>query len=352
MSHPVDPTFRLNAPFRTDFGRNEHDTQGAVKRGREGGDHTEYGHADRAAAQTGSFAKAGHRLHIFTPAVAKQINTFEKEYGLTLFDRSRSGVQLTKAGKEFVEDAQMIVRQCEESLRRAQRRCTDGIATVRLGVSILRPGNRILDLWQRDAGKHTDIRLELVSMPDDSEAINDIITHLGEDVDLISTAFDTGYWNDTCNTLALDSEPLCVAVPRNHALARHALLTLKDLEGTRIRILKRHRGANDTARDLSEQCPAIDLIDIDHYDLDTFNDCAESGDLLIPKPTWASAHPQLVNVAVDWPEPVVMHYGLLYPLDASPVIHTLWNFSPQTEISNRDRPTKPRRCSGVKCGNL
>lgn len=196
MSHPVDPTFRLNAPFRTDFGRNEHDTQGAVKRGREGGDHTEYGHADRAAAQTGSFAKAGHRLHISTPAVAKQINTFEKEYGLTLFDRSRSGVQLTKAGKEFVEDAQMIVCQCEESLRRAQRRSTDGIATVRLGVSILRPGRRILDLWQRDAGKHTDIRLELVSMPDDSEAINDIITHLGEDVDLISTAFDTGYWND------------------------------------------------------------------------------------------------------------------------------------------------------------
>lgn len=79
----------------------------------------------------------------------------------------------------------MIVRQCEESLRRAQRRSTDGIATVRLGVPILHPGRRILDLWQRDAGKHTDIRLELVSMPDDSEAINDIVTHLGEDVDLI-----------------------------------------------------------------------------------------------------------------------------------------------------------------------
>lgn len=273
-----------------------------------------------AVAQTGSFAKAGRLLHISTPAVAKQVNTFEREYGLTLFDRSRSGVQLTKAGKEFVEDAQMIVRQCEEILRRAQRRSADGIATVRLGVSILRPGRRILDLWQRDAGKHTDIRLELVSMPDDSEAINDIITHLGEDVDLISTAFDTGYWDDTCDTLALDSEPLCVAVPRNHALARRAQLTLKDLEGTRIRILKRHRGANDTARDLLEHHPAIDLIDIDHYDLDTFNDCAESSDLLISKPMWAGIHPQLVNVAVDWPEPVIMHYGLLYPLDATPVI--------------------------------
>ena len=25
-------------------------------------------------------------------------------------------------------------------------------------------------------------------------------------------------------------------------------------------------------------------------------------------------------MAVDWPDPVVMHYGLLYPLDATPVI--------------------------------
>lgn len=33
----------------------------------------------------------------------------------------------------------MIVRQCEEILRRAQRRSADGIATVRLGVSILYP---------------------------------------------------------------------------------------------------------------------------------------------------------------------------------------------------------------------
>ena len=37
---------------------------------------------------------------------------------------------------------------------------------------------------------------------------------------------------------------------------------------------------------------------------------------------WAGIHPQLVNVAVDWPEPVIMHYGLLYPLDATPAIRT------------------------------
>ncbi|KFI96860.1 LysR family transcriptional regulator [Bifidobacterium stellenboschense] len=298
-----------------------------------------------AAAQTGSFARAGRRLHISTPAVVKQVNTFEKEHGLTLFERSRSGVTPTKAGQEFVEDEQMIVRQCEEILRRAQRRGATNSASVRLGVSMLRPGCRILDLWQRDAGKHTDIRLELVSMPDDSEAINDIIAHLGEDIDLISTAFDAGYWDGACNTLALDSEPLCVAVPRDHALARRARLTLDDLEGTRIRILKRHRGANDTVRDLLEHHSAIELIDIDHYDLDTFNDCAESGDLLISKPMWAGVHPQLVNVAVDWPEPIVMHYGLLYPTDPSPAIRTFVTRINELALSVRNpRPymTKPK----------
>ena len=83
-----------------------------------------------AAARTGSFAKAGRLLHMSTPAVAKQVNTFEKEYGLMLFERSRSGVTPTKAGREFVEDARMIVRQYEEIIRRMQRRAATNAGSV------------------------------------------------------------------------------------------------------------------------------------------------------------------------------------------------------------------------------
>ena len=299
-----------------------------------------------AAARTGSFAKAGRALHISTPAVAKQVGTFEREYGLTLFDRSRGGVTPTRAGREFVEDARMMVRQCEGILRRARLHAASEHAAVRLGVSMLRPGRRILDLWQRDAGAHAGIRLELVSMPDDSESVNDVITHLGEDVDVVSTAFDAGYWDGTCETLALAREPLCVAVPRDHALARRARITLDDLEGARVRVLRRARGSNDTARDLLERRPAIEVIDIDHYDLDTFNDCAESGDLLVSKPMWADVHPQLVNVAVDWPEPVVMHYGLLYPIDASRQVRTF--VSCIAELSGNAGETRsPRHVSSA-----
>lgn len=273
-----------------------------------------------AAADAGSFAKAAERLCISTPAVAKQINTFEHEYGLTLFDRSRTGVRPTPAGEEFIADARMIMRQCRQIVRRAQRRSTSDDTPVRLGVSMLRPGRRVLDLWQRDAGRHTDIMLELVSIPDDMETINDTIMHLGDTIDVISTAFDARYWEGVCGTLAIDRETLCVAVPRDHALARRPKLTLDDLEGTRIRLIRRAHGGNDVARDQLERRPAIELMDIDHYDLDTFNECAEAGDLLISKPMWDGVHPRFVNVPVDWPEPADMSYGLLYPLNPEPQV--------------------------------
>lgn len=273
-----------------------------------------------AAAQTGSFAKAGRRLHVSTPAIAKQVTTFEREYGIVLFDRSRSGVTLTPAGEEFVGDARTVMRRCGEILDRARRRGDTDTTPVRLGVSMLRPGRRILDLWQRDAGRHPQIRLELVSLPDDKQTISEIVTHLGETVDMISTAFDADYWGHACGTLALDFEPFCLAVPRGHALSRRPVITFDDLVGARIRILARRRGGDDTARELLSAIPGVTLTDIDHYDLDTFNDAADAGDLLVSKPMWDGVHPLLVNVPVAWPEPVGLSYGLLYPREPSPAV--------------------------------
>ncbi|KFI50705.1 LysR family transcriptional regulator [Bifidobacterium callitrichos] len=276
-----------------------------------------------AAAETGSFAAAARRLHISTPALAKQVNTFEREYRITVFDRSRSGVTPTAAGAEFIEDARSIVRQSNEIIARMRRRAHTGTPPVRLGISALRPARRVLDLWQREADPR--IRVELVSMPDDDVPIDDIIAHLGEDIDAVATAFAPEHWNGTCGTLPISYEPLCMAVPRDHPLSRRPRLKLDDLAGrdgvrTRIRILRRCGGTDDIARDLLERLDGVELVDIDHYDLNLFNECAETGDLLISKPMWDGVHPQLVNVPVDWPRPVGMHYGLLYPADPEPQV--------------------------------
>lgn len=266
-------------------------------------------------ANTGSFTQAGRRLHLSTPAITQQITTFEHEYGLTLFDRSRAGVTLTAAGSQFVDDAQSIIRQSNEIIRRARQRSHPESIPVRLGISMLRPAKRILDLWQHGSQcrSQPSIRLELVQLPDDSTSIDDIIAHLGESVDVIATAFVPDHWQGICNTLSLSYEPLCLAVPRSNPLSHRATLTIDDLAGTRIRILTRGNGTDDIARDLIERNSSITLVNIDQYSLDVFNDCSETGDLLISKPMWRDVHPQLVNVPVDWPEPVGMWYGLMYP---------------------------------------
>ena len=64
-----------------------------------------------AAAESGSFSKAAKRLGVSTPALAKRIETFEHEYDVVLFNRTRRGVFLTPAGASVVEDARALMRQ-------------------------------------------------------------------------------------------------------------------------------------------------------------------------------------------------------------------------------------------------
>ena len=51
-----------------------------------------------AAAELGSFSRAAAKLRVSTPALVKQVSGFEAEFGITLFERSHSGVKVTPAG--------------------------------------------------------------------------------------------------------------------------------------------------------------------------------------------------------------------------------------------------------------
>ena len=57
-----------------------------------------------AAAELGSFSRAAAKLRVSTPALVKQVSGFEAEFGITLFERSHSGVKVTPAGALLVYD--------------------------------------------------------------------------------------------------------------------------------------------------------------------------------------------------------------------------------------------------------
>jgi len=61
-------------------------------------------------AEAGNFSRAAELLRLSQPALSKSISEIEEAYGVRLFDRSRSGVQVTLAGAAIIGDAKGLLR--------------------------------------------------------------------------------------------------------------------------------------------------------------------------------------------------------------------------------------------------
>ena len=70
--------------------------------------------------EAGSFRQAAEQMHISPSAVLKQIGLLEKDLGVIVFDRSRKGVTLTRAGELIYRDAKYIVGFCEQAAERVR----------------------------------------------------------------------------------------------------------------------------------------------------------------------------------------------------------------------------------------
>ena len=73
-----------------------------------------------AVAEQGSVSKAALRLHIAQPALSRQINDFEAELGLPLFERIHRRLILTGAGERLLADCRAILNAVDSLSTRAQ----------------------------------------------------------------------------------------------------------------------------------------------------------------------------------------------------------------------------------------
>ena len=75
-----------------------------------------------AVAETGSFTVAAlQRLHTTQPSLSRQMNDLEAEVGAQLFSRSVRGVELTAAGRVFLDHARVVLSQVEIAVESARR---------------------------------------------------------------------------------------------------------------------------------------------------------------------------------------------------------------------------------------
>ncbi|MHA3979034.1 LysR substrate-binding domain-containing protein [Halovulum sp. GXIMD14794] len=81
----------------------------------------------------GRFGLAAEVLNVSQPSLSAQVAAIEEELGIRLFDRSRSGVQITAKGEEFVRRAQRILADVQD-LRSAMTTALPFAGRLRLGV--------------------------------------------------------------------------------------------------------------------------------------------------------------------------------------------------------------------------
>lgn len=173
-----------------------------------------------AVAESGNIGRAATRLRIAQPPLTRQIQALEGELGAQLFIRTPRGVVLTQAGEALLRDARtiaMLVAQAAERTRRAGR---GEVGILDVGIF----GSAVLDLVPR----------LLAAFNDDYPDVQVVLHHAAKEEQVqalrhgrVLVAFDRDIdASPDIVTEIVAREPVLVALPARHRLARRAAIPI------------------------------------------------------------------------------------------------------------------------------
>lgn len=86
-----------------------------------------------AVAEELNFTRAAERLFTSQPSLSEQVRNLEEEVGAALLRRTKRKVELTDAGRVFLDEARTVLRQAEQALTRARQAAQQAAQTIRIG---------------------------------------------------------------------------------------------------------------------------------------------------------------------------------------------------------------------------
>ena len=179
-----------------------------------------------AAAEHGSYSRAGEALHISHSAIHRQVRLLAEDVGDRLLVRVGRGVQLTETGRLLCELMRTIRREIRDTRRRIDdlQQLEDGDVRIGTGTSILY--FLILDALRVLQDKHPRVRVHMMTGTAE-QVVHKIASG---DLDLgvvyersgLRTARDLHYE-------PLYVEEFVIVVPDDHPLAKRRRLSIGEL---------------------------------------------------------------------------------------------------------------------------
>lgn len=178
-----------------------------------------------AVAEALHFRRAAEKLGIQQPPLSMQIRQLEAEIGTPLFRRAQRRIELTDAGRSFLDDARGILASAQDATARARKAALGEHGRLRVGLINSAPFHplilRILREY-RERFPGVWMTLDETSTPELAERIR------AQTLDL---AFVRPLLDETPGlaTEHLFDEAVLLALPKGHALARKRSISLAAL---------------------------------------------------------------------------------------------------------------------------
>ncbi len=189
-----------------------------------------------AVAEELHFTRAAKRLGMAQPPLSQQIRGLERELGVELFRRTKRHVELTEAGRAFLDGARRTLREAERAEADAARAARGEVGHLAIGFV----GTAAVDVLPRV------IRGYRHRFPDVRLSLHQHTT--AEQVDLLRAGtIQVGFVRLPVHdaSLVLDTvarEAVLAVVPEDHPLAGRGEIELGELAGDRFILFPRPLG--------------------------------------------------------------------------------------------------------------
>ena len=179
-----------------------------------------------ALSETLNFTKAAEKCFISQTAMTQQIKSLEKMVGVPLFVRDKHHVELTAAGKVYLNEAKAIISRSNDALRLARLVSEGTSGELTIGYS---RGYGKSDLVKPLRRFHKAYPLIKINLFFDNTSILFEALERG-DCDIILTTSQKIRDHSGVKYKFLKSYPVLAVLPSDHPLAGSETLTYKDLE--------------------------------------------------------------------------------------------------------------------------